>query len=504
MSARADIGAIGLRIRERRMAIGLTQDALAKKLDVTAQAVSKWETGVGCPDIYVLPDIAQVLEISVDALLGIVPMQPDQPEAGEEDAVPAMAFAEEETDRAFHEAEKWVEENEAKWDAVAQAQENREKICEPEADAAGGRTDETEAYEDKAAEENPDGGTGENRRSGTGSAGKNLDELGKEMMDAVSKEMNSLGDDVEQITRQVEQKVSSAFGASQFGASLTRYINSTIRSAMGSMKTAHSRDISMRTNAYGDDSVTLRGLDIDVSGSGEIAVKEGAPGTWSAQISAPDFMFSQIVCQPKNGILYLRIPSISQFGYHGNSPKVRVLIHTGFTLGESLRLNVRGSADTKIEPDFEHSEVHIAGSGDVEMANAGELTYSVAGSGDLAFGDAQNASVRISGSGDAHGGCLTGRTSVHISGSGDFAADAVSGTLEAVAAGSGDFSINEGVLETLKIRISGSGDFYGPNLETEDAEIRITGGGDVVLGQVKGNLVQNISKSASVRIRRRG
>ena len=82
--------------------------------------------------------------------------------------------------------------------------------------------------------------------------------------------------------------------------------------------------------------------------------------------------------------------------------------------------------------------------------------------------------------------------------------DAVSGTLEAVAAGSGDFSINEGVLETLKIRISGSGDFYGPNLETEDAEIRITGGGDVVLGQVKGNLVQNISKSASVRIRRRG
>ena len=231
---------------------------------------------------------------------------------------------------------------------------------------------------------------------------------------------------------------------------------------------------------------------------------EGDSGVWDAKITAPDYMFSRIVCQEVGGILYVKIPSASQFGYNGSSPKVRVAIHTGFTLGESLRLDVRGSTDTKLEPDFERSEVHIAGSGDVEMANAGILVYSVAGSGDLIFADAQDASIRISGSGDAHGSCLSGRTSVRISGSGDFSADAVSGTLEAVTSGSGDFSINEGTLDNLKIRISGSGDFYGPNLEVEDAEIRITGGGDTVLGRVRGKLVHNISKSATVRIRQRG
>ena len=49
---------------------GLTQEELAKILGLTFQAVSKWETAQTLPDITLLPKLSEVLEISVDKLLG--------------------------------------------------------------------------------------------------------------------------------------------------------------------------------------------------------------------------------------------------------------------------------------------------------------------------------------------------------------------------------------------------------------------------------------------------
>ncbi len=61
---------LGNRIAENRKRLGLTQDALAEKLGVTAQAVSKWENDQSCPDITTLPKLADIFGISTDALLG--------------------------------------------------------------------------------------------------------------------------------------------------------------------------------------------------------------------------------------------------------------------------------------------------------------------------------------------------------------------------------------------------------------------------------------------------
>ena len=62
---------LGKRIVSNRKRLGLTQDALAEKLGVTAQAVSKWENDQSCPDITMLPRLAEIFGITTDALLGL-------------------------------------------------------------------------------------------------------------------------------------------------------------------------------------------------------------------------------------------------------------------------------------------------------------------------------------------------------------------------------------------------------------------------------------------------
>ena len=55
---------------KRRKALGLTQEQLAARLNVSPQAVSKWETDASHPDVELLPALAEVLETTVDALVG--------------------------------------------------------------------------------------------------------------------------------------------------------------------------------------------------------------------------------------------------------------------------------------------------------------------------------------------------------------------------------------------------------------------------------------------------
>ena len=60
---------IGARIESLRKKNGMTQQALAQKLNVTDKAISKWENGTGYPDITVIPKISAVFGITVDYLL---------------------------------------------------------------------------------------------------------------------------------------------------------------------------------------------------------------------------------------------------------------------------------------------------------------------------------------------------------------------------------------------------------------------------------------------------
>lgn len=83
---------IGAFVAARRKALDMTQQQLADALGVTNKAVSKWERGLGLPDITALPQLAAALQVSVDELLAGGEKQPrasKMPPA----AVPAPAEA---------------------------------------------------------------------------------------------------------------------------------------------------------------------------------------------------------------------------------------------------------------------------------------------------------------------------------------------------------------------------------------------------------------------------
>lgn len=52
-----------------RKQAGITQEELASKLNISNQAVSKWESGKCYPDIEVLPKLASFFGVSIDELL---------------------------------------------------------------------------------------------------------------------------------------------------------------------------------------------------------------------------------------------------------------------------------------------------------------------------------------------------------------------------------------------------------------------------------------------------
>ena len=72
---------LGRRIQALRRDQALTQEALAERMGVSPQAVSKWENDQSCPDILSLPQMARELHTTVDYLLtgesgGTLPAKP--------------------------------------------------------------------------------------------------------------------------------------------------------------------------------------------------------------------------------------------------------------------------------------------------------------------------------------------------------------------------------------------------------------------------------------------
>ena len=60
---------IGEYIKYKRQALGYSQKQLAERLEISKQAVSKWESGTATPDIMSIPNIADVLKVDPEFLV---------------------------------------------------------------------------------------------------------------------------------------------------------------------------------------------------------------------------------------------------------------------------------------------------------------------------------------------------------------------------------------------------------------------------------------------------
>ena len=63
---------IGEYIKYKRQSLGYSQKLLAERLEISKQAVSKWENGAAFPDIMIIPDIAAVLKVKPEFLIKII------------------------------------------------------------------------------------------------------------------------------------------------------------------------------------------------------------------------------------------------------------------------------------------------------------------------------------------------------------------------------------------------------------------------------------------------
>ncbi len=60
---------VGNIIKELRRAHGMTQSKLAMEMNISDKAVSKWERGLGCPDVSLLPKLSKLLGVNLEELL---------------------------------------------------------------------------------------------------------------------------------------------------------------------------------------------------------------------------------------------------------------------------------------------------------------------------------------------------------------------------------------------------------------------------------------------------
>lgn len=72
------------RIAQLRKEAGMTQEQLGNALGLTYQSVSKWENGLSCPDVQLLPQLADLFHVTLDDLFGREAPQPQRTAEQEE------------------------------------------------------------------------------------------------------------------------------------------------------------------------------------------------------------------------------------------------------------------------------------------------------------------------------------------------------------------------------------------------------------------------------------
>ena len=98
---------IGKFISEKRKELGITQSELAEKLNITDRAISKWENGVCMPDVGTIPELCEILNITINDLFSGEVVNMKNNEKKLEENLMEMAKLKEEADKRLLNLE-WI------------------------------------------------------------------------------------------------------------------------------------------------------------------------------------------------------------------------------------------------------------------------------------------------------------------------------------------------------------------------------------------------------------
>ncbi len=437
--------AMGVRIGEIRRARGMTQQALAEALGISGQAVSKWESGLGYPDITLLPAIADTLGVPIQVLFGAEPDYPITP-IGQEGTDPDDAPTETlpvPTDAPTADDAESPEEA-VRTDAAAPAHDS---FSEAQLDASLEATL-------LAAEE----------------ALRSVPDSVKGAMDEARAAVN----EAKQAVRDAKDEIGQTAGETP--------------SVGGTADGKH--DVPNHLFGAGESVTGIRSLYVKTQGGADINIYKSNDGVchWEA-IGTQEFAEKVLVTAeddklqvvtPTRAEMAAQTKHWSLFGFPfsaGTQTRQtnRVDIWLGASEGESVDLHVLGAGDIHCQPTFASARLMIQGSGDIDYSSAVNLTASIAGSGDIGFERADFADLRIAGSGD-----IDAREITH--------------SLKASIAGSGDIDVRESCLRSLQASITGSGDLNLDQLEADEVKIKVLGSGDVVIA---GGCVRHLTATVS-------
>ena len=439
-------------IAEERRRAKMTQETLARALGVTPQAVSKWENGVGYPDVTLFPDIARVLGVPIERLFG-------EERRGGSEVDPPAEYA----------GMPLV----CRWKAM---------LCYSSKQAVS-------IDEQNGKVEFADGSTADLAEGCVINCGEG--EVRIFHADGVIRESSSVN-------------TNTMFDASQIDAF------EEMKMDLGwpcTVKICKPDGGGRRVYAEGSEDF-IRALKVDTS-AGRLTV-EASNHHGNVPRSEMDrnrlLIYTEFTC----GLaLEMSVSGNVECGIEPDFARAKITINGSASMiagsFEEGFLCINGNGDTRIRAFEKLAEVKINGNGCVQAERMGAAKIVINGNGDITAGDVNGlAEIAVNGCGDVDmKSCLGAK--IKISGSGDVNIARISGSVETRIHGSGDVSC-AGEIDTLKLRIQGSGDFRGAELTVGESDIKTADGSqaEIDIGRIRGRSVECLAKETILRVGKRG
>ena len=456
---------IGKTIATARKTKNMTQEELASGLNISAQAISKWENGVGLPDLTLLPRIADVLELPIEALFGKTNEAKAQPKA-----VNGMSLIAQNSKWALY-SDKEVSGREG--DKIFFADGS-------EADMVSGSVVNCGAGEVRFRTLQDDG---DEMDDDTADAGNTEMQFACDGVDSIRME-RSYPCEVE-ICRGAEgaQTTLSATGSARFirhvAASCEEKTLVVISDThnVGNIKREKNK-VKILTGFAAGDALAVR-----VDGSSDVK---------------NEVFFAN--CRVRvNGSGDVTLPDMGDVD-------IRISGSGDVELGNvaTLVTSIAGSGNVKFG-NASTAQCTVSGSGDIDAANIGEFVCSVNGSGDVDAGECGTAKLSVSGSGEMKFARITRGAELSVSGSGSMTCPDMAGEFTAIVSGASEISCG-GDLDKLTLSCSGGCDFAGEELTVKEASITTERGGysGIVIGRIIGKSYEKISKDTDLKVICRG